>query len=108
MKRCPSDNKAFPNDRRFCSACGAVLVEEFEAVTLMMPKIKTKKAVFIEMIDDFTFKLSIRDQAYKLSIDEVRILAAEINANRRERAAVIKSKGRLNFAEKNDNRSPNC
>jgi len=107
MKRCPSDNKEFTNDRRFCNTCGSALVEEFESVTLMMPKIKTKKADFIEMIDDFTFKLSIRDQAYKLSIDEVRILAAEINANRRERAAVIKSKERLNFAEKNDNCSFN-
>ncbi len=99
MKRCPSDNKVFTNDRRFCSACGAVLVEQLEAVTLMLPKIETVNTGFIEMIDDFTFKLSIRDQAYKLSIEEVRILAAEINANRRERAAVMKSKERLNFAE---------
>ncbi len=99
MKRCPSDNKEFTNDRRFCSACGAVLVEQLEAVTLMLPKIETVNTGFIEMIDDFTFKLSIRDQAYKLSIEEVRILAAEINANRRERAAVMKSKERLNFAE---------
>ena len=79
--------------------CGSALVEEFEAITLMMPKIKTKKAEFIELVDEFTFKLSIRDQAYQLSIEEIRILAAEINANRRERAAAMKSRGRLNFAE---------
>jgi hypothetical protein len=32
------------------------------------------------MNDDSTFKLSIRDQAYKLSIDEIKTLAAEIHA----------------------------
>ena len=80
MKRCPSDNKEFTNDRRFCNTCGSALVEEFESVTLLMPKIKTKKAKFIEMNDDSTFRLSIRDQAYKLSIEELKTLAAEINA----------------------------
>jgi hypothetical protein len=80
MKRCPSDNKAFPNDRRFCNTCGSALIEEFESVTLIMPKMNTRKAEFIEMNDDFTFKLSIRDQTYKLSMDEVRTLAAEMCA----------------------------
>ena len=80
MKRCPSDNKEFTNDRRFCNACGSALVEEFESVTLMMPKMNNQKAEFIEMTDDSTFRLSIRDQAYKLSIDELKTLAAEINA----------------------------
>ncbi len=80
MKRCPSDNKEFTDDRRFCNTCGSALVEEFESVTLMMPKIKTKKAKFIEMNDDSTFRLSIRDQAYKLSIEELKTLAAEITA----------------------------
>ncbi len=80
MKRCPKDNLEFSNDRRFCSTCGAILIEELESVTLIMPKMKIKKAEFIEMNDDFTFKLSIRDQTYKLSIDEVRILAAEMCA----------------------------
>ncbi len=80
MKRCPSDNKEFTDDRRFCNTCGLALVEEFESVTLLMPKIKTKKAKFIEMNDDSTFRLSIRDQAYKLSIEELKTLAAEINA----------------------------
>ena len=80
MKRCPSDNKEFTNDRRFCNTCGSALVEEFESVTLLMPKIKTKKAKFIEMNDDSTFRLSIRDQAYRISIEELKTLAAEINA----------------------------
>ena len=80
MKRCPNDNKEFTDDRRFCNTCGLALVEEFESVTLLMPKIKTKKAKFIEMNDDSTFRLSIRDQAYKLSIEELKTLAAEINA----------------------------
>ena len=80
MKRCPSDNKEFTNDRRFCDTCGAALIEEFESVTLMMPKMNNQKAAFIEMNDDSTFRLSIRDQAYKLSIEELKTLAAEINA----------------------------
>ena len=80
MKRCPSDNKEFTNDRRFCNTCGAVLVDEFEMATLLMPKMNTKKAKFIEMNDDSTFKLSIRDQAYRLSVEELKTLAAEINA----------------------------
>ena len=80
MKRCPSDNKEFTDDRRFCNTCGSALVEEFESVTLLMPKIKTKKAKFIEMNDDSTFRLSIRDQAYRISIEELKTLAAEINA----------------------------
>jgi hypothetical protein len=80
MKRCPSDNKEFTDDRRFCNTCGSALVEEFESVTLMMPKMNNQKAEFIEMTDDSTFRLSIRDQAYKLSIDELKTLAAEINA----------------------------
>lgn len=80
MKRCPKDNLEFTNDRRFCNTCGASLVGEFESATLLMPKMNSKKAKFIEMNDDSTFKLSIRDQAYKLSIDELKTLAAEINA----------------------------
>ncbi len=80
MKRCTRDNLVFPDDRRFCSTCGAVLVEELEMTTLMMPKMKIKRSEFIVMNDDFTFKLSIRDQSYKLSMDEVRILAAEMCA----------------------------
>ena len=80
MKRCPSDNKEFTNDRRFCNTCGSALVEEFESVTLMMPKMNNQKAEFIKINDDSTFRLSIRDQAYKLSIDELKTLAAEINA----------------------------
>ena len=80
MKRCPSDNKEFTNDRRFCNTCGSALVEEFESVTLMMPMMNIQKAKFIEMNDDSTFKLSIHDQAYKLSIEELKTLAAEINA----------------------------
>jgi len=80
MKRCPSDNKEFTNDRRFCNTCGSALVEEFESVTLMMPKMNIQKAEFIKINDDSTFRLSIRDQAYKLSIDELKTLAAEINA----------------------------
>ncbi len=80
MKRCPDDNQEFTDDRRFCNTCGASLVEEFESATLMMPKMNAKKAEFIEINDDSTFKLSIRDQAYKLSIDELKTLAAEINA----------------------------
>jgi hypothetical protein len=80
MKRCPSDNKEFTDDRRFCNTCGAVLVEDFGVATLMMPKMNAKKAEFIEVNDDSTFKLSIRDQAYKLSIDEIKTLAAEIHA----------------------------
>lgn len=80
MKRCPSDKKEFMDDRRFCSACGAVLIDEFEAATLLMPRMNTKRAKFIEMNDDLTFKLSIRDEAYKLSMDEIQILAAEIYA----------------------------
>ncbi len=32
------------------------------------------------MNDDSTFRLSIRDQAYKLSMNELKTLAAEINA----------------------------
>ena len=80
MKRCPSDNKEFTNDRRFCNTCGSALVEEFESVTLLMPKMNNQKAEFIKINDDSTFRLSIRDQAYKLSIDELKTLAAEINA----------------------------
>ena len=80
MKRCPSDNKEFTNDRRFCNTCGSALVEEFESVTLMMPKMNNQKAEFIKINDDSTFRLFIRDQAYKLSIDELKTLAAEINA----------------------------
>ncbi len=80
MKRCPKDNKEFTNDRRFCNTCGSALVEEFESVTLMMPKMNIQKAEFIKINDDSTFRLSIRDQAYKLSIDELKTLAAEINA----------------------------
>ncbi len=80
MKRCASDNKEFTNDRRFCNTCGSALVEEFESVTLIMPKMNARKAEFIEINDDSTFRLSIRDQAYKLSMDEIRVLAAEINA----------------------------
>ena len=80
MKRCPSDNKEFTNDRRFCNTCGSALVEEFESVTLLMPKMNNQKAEFIKINDDSTFRLSIRDQAYKLSIEELKTLAAEINA----------------------------
>jgi hypothetical protein len=77
MKRCIKDNLEFPDDRRFCSRCGDPLVEEFEMATLMMPKMKIKGQKFIEMNDDLTFQLSIRDQIYKLSMDEIRTLAAE-------------------------------
>ncbi len=80
MKRCTKDNLEFSDDRRFCSVCGAVLVEEFEAVTLLMPKMKPQQAEFFEMDDDCTFKLFIHDKAYKLSMDEVKTLAAEIHA----------------------------
>ena len=80
MKRCPRDNKEFTDDRRFCNTCGTVLVEEFELATLIMPKMNSKKAAFVEVNDDSTFRLSIRDQAYRLSIDELKTLAAEINA----------------------------
>lgn len=80
MKRCTKDNLEFPDNRRFCSTCGTGLVEDFELMTLLMPKAKVKPSEFIEMNDDFTFKLSIRDQSYKLSMDEVRTLATEINA----------------------------
>jgi hypothetical protein len=80
MKRCTKDNLKFSDDRRFCSTCGAVLIEEFELVTLIMPKIKIEQTKFIKMNDDFTFKLSIRNQNYKLSMDEVRTLAAEMSA----------------------------
>ncbi len=80
MKRCTQDNLEFPNDRRFCSTCGSVLVEGLELATLIMPKMKSKRAEFIEMNDDFTFQLSIRDQSYKLSMDEVKALAAEMCA----------------------------
>ncbi len=80
MKRCPNDNKEFTDDRRFCNTCGSALVEEFESVTLIMPKMNNQKAEFIKINDDSTFRLSIRDQAYKLSIDELKTLAAEINA----------------------------
>ena len=80
MKRCTKDNLQFPDDRRFCSTCVAVLVEQLEMATLIMPKMKTKPAEFIEMNDDFTFQLSIRDQIYKLSMDEVKVLAAEMCA----------------------------
>lgn len=80
MKRCTKDSLEFSDDRRFCSTCGAVLVEEFELTTLMMPRLKTKRAKLIEMNDDFTFRLSIRDQNYKLSMDEVKVLAAEMCA----------------------------
>ncbi len=79
MKRCPKDNLQFPDDRRFCNTCGSALVEEFEGITLMMPKMKINRSEFIEMNDDSTFKLSIRDHAYRLSIDELKILAAEIH-----------------------------
>jgi hypothetical protein len=79
-EKCPKDNLEFTNDHRFCNTCGAVLVEDFGVATLMMPKINSKRAEFIEMNDDSTFKLSIRDQAYKLSIDEIKTLAAEIHA----------------------------
>ena len=80
MKRCTKDNLEFPDDRRFCSTCGAVLVEELELATLLMPNMKIKPAEFIEMNDDFTFQLSMRDQTYKLSMDEVKALAAEMCA----------------------------
>lgn len=80
MKRCPRDNKEFTDDRRFCSVCGAALVAEFEAVTLIMPKMNIPKTKFIEKTDETSFKLSICNNAYKLSIEELKILAAEINA----------------------------
>ena len=96
MKRCAKDNLEFPDDRRFCTTCGTVLVEEFESATLMMPKVKIKQAEFIEtlmmpkmkpeqsklieMNDDLTFRLSIRDKTYKLSMDEAKALAAEVCA----------------------------
>jgi hypothetical protein len=80
MKRCTRDNLDFPDNHRFCSVCGAMLVEEFEASTLLMPKMKTKQAKFIEMNDDFTVKLSIQNKIYKLSMEEVKTLAAEIYA----------------------------
>ena len=80
MKRCTKDNLEFSNDRRFCAKCGAVLVEEFELATLMMPKMKPDQAEFIEMEDDQTFKLFIHDKTYKLSMNEVKTLVAEIYA----------------------------
>ncbi len=80
MKRCTKDNLEFSDDRRFCATCGAVLVEEFELATLLMPKIKFDQSEFIEMDDDQTFKLFIHDKTYKLSMDEVKTLAAEIYA----------------------------
>lgn len=79
MKRCQKDKLEFPDDRRFCSACGAALIEEFESATLLMPKMNTKKAKFIEMNDDGTFKLFIHDNDYQLSMAEVKTLAAEIH-----------------------------
>ncbi len=79
MKRCPSDKKEFSDDRRFCNTCGASLVEEFESVTLMLPKTSCKEVKFIEINEDSTFILSICGQAYTLSIDELKVLAAEIN-----------------------------
>lgn len=80
MKKCTKDNLKFSDDRRFCSVCGSVLVEEFELATLLMPKMKPNNAEFIEMNDDCTFRLFIHDKAYKLSMDEVKTLAAEIHA----------------------------
>ena len=77
MKKCTKDNLQFPDDRRFCVKCGAILVEDFESATLMMPKMRIKPAEFIEMNDDRTFQLSIRNQTYKLSMEEIRVLAAE-------------------------------
>ena len=80
MKKCTKDNLQFPDDRRYCSTCGAVLVEEFEMATLIMPKMKIEQTRFIEMNNDFTFNLSIRDQSCKLSMAEARALAAEMCA----------------------------
>jgi transcriptional regulator NrdR family protein len=80
MKRCAKDNQQFSDDRRFCSTCGARLVEELEMTTLIMPKMKIKRAEFFEMNDDLSFRLSIGEKDFKLSIDEVKILAAEINS----------------------------
>ena len=91
MKRCTKDNLKFSDDRRFCSTCGAVLVEELELATLIMPKMKIKRAEFIEMSDDFTFQLSIRDQTYKLSMDEMKALAAEM-------CATVKTAAQRHFA----------
>ena len=45
-----------------------------------MPKMKLDQAEFIEMDDDQTFKLFIHDKTYKLSMNEVKTLAAEIYA----------------------------
>ena len=80
MKRCTKDNLEFPDDRRFCATCGAVLVEDCELTTLIMPRMKLNQAEFIEMDDDQTFKFFIHDKTYKLSMDEVKTLAAEIHA----------------------------
>jgi hypothetical protein len=80
MKKCPSDNSEFPDDHRYCANCGAALVEEFEMVTLKMSRKKPKQAEFLEMNDDFTFQLSIHNQTYKLSMDEIRSLGDEIRA----------------------------
>ncbi len=80
MKKCTKDNLEFPNNRRFCATCGAVLVEEFDLATLMMPKMKLDQVEFIEMDDDQTFKLFIHDKTHKLSMNEVKTLAAEIYA----------------------------
>lgn len=41
---------------------------------------KLNQAEFIEMDDDQTFKFFIHDKTYKLSMDEVKTLAAEIHA----------------------------
>ena len=35
---------AFPDNRRFCSVCGAVLIDEWEIAILMMPKMEIERA----------------------------------------------------------------
>jgi hypothetical protein len=94
IKKCPNDNLEFHGDRRFCSKCGAALVDGLELATLMMPKPKTGRAEYIEVDDDLTFRLSIRDQSYKLSMDEIRILAAEA-------CAVVRTAERLRVRPEN-------